>query len=685
MKTKALFLVVLLCTSITSALTGCSDEQIEPENTTETKEGKFTLYASVEEPDSRLAMEGLELKWEDGDKLYMVNTAGGDPIELVTSLSEPATTAVFSSENEVPEGTYYVMYNNQSFEFEQAQDYGTNEELADNIKLYSEPLVINAGDNSATIQLKHVYAKITFNLKNLEEPSAVTIGIGTEDGYFHTEGLLENGQMSVSGNEIVVGGAFDNNNWETDFAASILLFPTDLSGCKLHFFVSVFDGVYEIVKDGKDIQAGYNYNIDIDLGQVTYTEFEALGNFNYNVSTAEQFKALALKSYFQNRTDVNVLADIDFKDIDVFFPLDGEIEGNGHTFKNITINRPNINNIGILRTGSVNNLIVENVNIQGYDNVGALSGYGSITDCKLQGDNTIKGNDNVGGLSGKGSSFLSNNVVQAVVIGRNNVGGISGTGVYQIFDCISQGSVEGNDNVGGICGCAGDYYSECISYSSIKGNSRVGGIAGSGGDIVKCISNGNITGNSIVGGIIGANGNEISLSYSAGDVVANVEKAGGIMGESLRSSIVACYSLGNISAPLYAGGILGYKSSSSLLDTNISYCYSSGVISENGSGIGTAEQHLIITNCATTFKNIDSVVTEGHEDFINCNGTDKTIRSVLSKGEEFNTYYSSSKDWAVEDAGIAGCPIFLWQSGGIQIGTGDSGTKAPAFVDGGSF
>lgn len=41
MKTKALFLVVLLCTSITSALTGCSDEQIEPK--TQQKQKKVNL------------------------------------------------------------------------------------------------------------------------------------------------------------------------------------------------------------------------------------------------------------------------------------------------------------------------------------------------------------------------------------------------------------------------------------------------------------------------------------------------------------------------------------------------------------------------------------------------------------------------------------------------------------------
>ena len=260
MKTKALFLVVLLCTSITSALTGCSDEQIEPKNTTETKEGKFTLYASVEEPDSRLATEGLELKWEDGDKLYMVNTAGGDPIELVTSLSEPATTAAFSSENEVPEGTYYVMYNNQSFEFEtpMTYNYQTGEEATNQIKLCSEPLTIQSGDNSATITLKHTQAKITFNIKNGGSDFTLNtgcLGVAVENKNFNFKGVFDNGNMTYTVKDFILGASTQTSVNTID----LLVFPQNLEDENLHFFLKDENSFYEIVKKGKNLEAGYNY------------------------------------------------------------------------------------------------------------------------------------------------------------------------------------------------------------------------------------------------------------------------------------------------------------------------------------------------------------------------------------------------------------------------------------------
>lgn len=731
MKTKALFLVVLLCTSITSALTGCSDEQIEPENTTETKEGKFTLYASVEEPDSRLAMEGLELKWEDGDKLYMVNTAGGDPIELVTSLSEPATTAVFSSENEVPEGTYYVMYNNQSFEFETPMTYiyQTGEEATSQIKLCSEPLTIQSGETSATITLKHTQAKITFNITNggtaFEIGSEECLGIALENGGFNLKGTFSDGNMNYTMKDFIVGA----QTQASTSSVELLVFPNNLADKNLHFFVITGDKFYEIIKQGKDLQAGFNYTINFDISQAEKTDMELewgwqRDNLTANLSNVKQFNAFACMSNILD-LDIsrvaNLMDDLDFKG-ETFFPIGNiiDFQGNSHSLKNITIDYEFVDNMGIIRKsdGYISNLTIENINVKGHDYVGAILGRGvhnfrTMVNCHLQGENIIEGNNIVGGLVGEGFEVIDNCSAKVNVSGQNFVGGISGN-ACDITNTIAEGNVEGVDYVGGIIG-QGENISNCTSAVNVQGNNYVGGILGLslGYSIVKCGSNGNVFGNECVGGIIGNVGNSMSISssystgdisgnrvvggivglgnhmptmdtsYSTGNIEAKVERAGGIIGEcKYAQNMVACYSLGNITSPSDAAGIIGYLwvRASDI----IHYCYSVGEISEGGSGIVNCES-VVIENCATTFSNLNAAVTEGHEDFINCNGNDKTIRSVLSKGEEFNTYYSSSKDWAVEDAGIAGCPIFLWQSGGIQIGTGDSGTKAPAFVDGGSF
>ena len=727
MKTKALFLVVLLCTSITSALTGCSDEQIEPEGGTVTKEGKFTLYANIDEPDSRLSMEGLELKWEDGDKLYMVNTAGGTPIELVTSLSEPATTAVFSSENEVPEGTYYVMFNNQSFEFETPSTYiyQTGEEATGQIKLCSEPLTIQAGETSATITLKHTQAKITFNIANggtaFEIASDGCLGIALENSGFNLKGTFSDGDMNYTLKDFVVGTQIQ----AVTSSVELLVFPNNLADKNLHFFVKSGNQFYEIVKQGKDLQAGFNYTMDFDISQAEKTDLVLeSGSFpTTTISNINQFNAFALVSNIMDWAPiVNLTENLDFQD-KVFFPIGAirDFNGNNHTLKNITINYEEIDCVGVIQDSYnyVTDLTIENIDVKGHNYVGAFAGKSSnVINCILQGENTISGQEYVGGISGN-MYDVQDCSAEGNVIGTNYVGGIGGY-ITSIVNSTAKGSVKGNNVVGGIAGEVGNQVSNSSSYNMVVGDNYVGGILGQGrASILTSSSSGNIDGKECVGGIMGRGGNDryttittiassfttgkikgtknvggiigasdgllnANNSYSTGTVVAEEEMAGGICGKLLRvGDIIACYSLGDISSPSLAGGIVG---SANIQYKGFHYCYSVGEISEGGSGIVNCEDDdVVIENCATTFSNLNAAATEGHEDFINCNGTDKTIRSVLSKGEEFNTYYSSSKDWAVEDAGIAGCPIFLWQSGGIQIGTGDSGTKAPAFVDGGSF
>lgn len=681
MKTNVLFLFTCLCI-IGYTLTGCSDEQIDPTPST-TQGEKFTLYASIEAPDSRVTMNGLELKWENGDKLYMVNTAGGTPIELVTNLSEPSTEAIFSSENEVPEGNYYVMYNNQAINLETpaTYTYASDKDFVNQIKMYSDPLNINAGDKSAIITLKHSQAKIRFNIKKGNEDytlnAGCNIGIAIENDGFFTKASLNNNSINCTDKTIMIGA----NIQSSTNCISLATFPCNLENKNLHFFVSEGNKVFELIKKGKDLKAGYNYDIDFDLDQALSIEqnIESSGQYviprwdRYYISNTDQFKALAFISNILNNDRVkyaNITTDLDFQD-NIFIPTGAiTMEGNNQILRNITITYTDVNNIGIIRSdlsnahiGSVSDLILENVTIQGNNNVGAFMGYcstSSFNNCTLQGNNTIIGNENVGGICGykNEDGTFENCHVESTISGKTNVGGICG--LYDIIKPIYQ----------------------CSTKGSIQGTTNIGGIVGSGPcDLSECYSQATITGETCVGGIIGSGGNNITLCYTTGNVSANTEKAGGIAGESGSPSIIACYSLGDILSPTYASGIIGYKNST--WDSTVSYCYSSGNISENGSGIATGIA-LHIDNCATTFKNLDLSSSDNYEDFTNCNGTDKTIRSVLSKGTDFTIYYSA-KDWSTEEVHIAGCPIFLWQSSGIQIGVGDSGTNIPSFIDGGKF
>lgn len=75
--------------------------------------------------------------------------------------------------------------------------------------------------------------------------------------------------------------------------------------------------------------------------------------------------------------------------------------------------------------------------------------------------------------------------------------------------------------------------------------------------IASSFTTGNIKGTKNVGGIIGeAYVLSANNSYSTGTVLAEEEMAGGICGKlTIVGDIIACYSLGDISSPSFAGGL----------------------------------------------------------------------------------------------------------------------------------
>lgn len=135
-----------------------------------------------------------------------------------------------------------------------------------------------------------------------------------------------------------------------------------------------------------------------------------------------------------------------------YIPFKGILDGNGHKIKNLKINRPNENGIGLFSTieypGEVKNLSLENVNIIGKDIVGALAGgsSGSIINVKTNGN--VIGNKFVGGLVGRGlliencktSGSVSGNEYVSRIVGESS---LSAMGELQVKNCESDASVIG--------------------------------------------------------------------------------------------------------------------------------------------------------------------------------------------------------------------------------------------------
>lgn len=229
------------------------------------------------------------------------------------------------------------------------------------------------------------------------------------------------------------------------------------------------------------------------------------------------------------------------------------------------------------------------------ENVGGLVGYAdtsTISDSSFY-TGTVEGcADNVGGIVGSADGgSLTNLMVDDVTIGSNdsalNIGGIVGiASSTQIHQCsVRNGSIGAyGTNVGGIAGkvewdC---YVSECINTSDVGGTDYVGGIVGNmwvGNTIENCYNAGEVYADrNCAGGIVGwagsqgeGNSDVIMTSYNKGTVSA-YEYAGGILGELYDYvDVMYSYNIASIDAMGYIGGVVGSIDYSDLVTITENY------------------------------------------------------------------------------------------------------------------
>lgn len=235
-------------------------------------------------------------------------------------------------------------------------------------------------------------------------------------------------------------------------------------------------------------------------------------------------------------------------------PFTGSMDGDGYEIKNFTFetNQSNGGLFGYVKGASFKNIVMNNVNVKGKNNIGAIAGNvegkTKVENCSVSG--TVKGNDNVGGLIGLFSE-------KEGLIRR----------------CFFEGTVEGQTYVGGLTGQIEFGY---ILYSYNKGEIRSSGYYAGGltgciigtSSIKESFNHGTIKGSKYVGGITGyqLGISEITNSYNRGDISGTGSGVGGIAGYS-KALIERCYSTGTINGSSSAGGIVGSVSS----EANVSY------------------------------------------------------------------------------------------------------------------
>ena len=313
----------------------------------------------------------------------------------------------------------------------------------------------------------------------------------------------------------------------------------------------------------------------------------------------------------------------------------GELDGNGHTIKNITKNlaTEEINKIAMFYSnkGTIKNLTIENINVTSDKETSYPEGIiaqineGTIENCTISGNVTITSegfNNCVGGIVGNLFGGTIKNCVNRVNITckSGTVGGIS---VYRaggtIENCTNAGNLVG-DTVNGICmsyvgtlanctnignitasniGSGMVTYNEgqilnCQNHGTITSeNGMVAGIAiYNHTTIENCVNEGQLTGCHIVAGIAGTNGDPngaegIILNCTSTDILTiqtatqyeqDILYVGGIVGNHILGSIEGCSFSGgivvNTNKTTYQGILAGAKSSKARIDTKTGYGHS---------------------------------------------------------------------------------------------------------------
>lgn len=234
----------------------------------------------------------------------------------------------------------------------------------------------------------------------------------------------------------------------------------------------------------------------------------------------------------------------------------GKYDGNDKSLKNFRIvgTAANTGLFGYVNGLTVKNLTVENFEVSGTSQVGAIIGREDSVNGRVIGCTTVNG---------------------SVVGNAGAVAGIAGQSKGGFSRCVNEANVsctvEGKNNVGGILGYGASALtvSECSNSGTIVGSGQAtGGVVGKidnkGGLVQNCFNTGSVSGGQAgAGGIEGVALSKIDACYNTGSVTCSAANVGGIAGSVIRGTVSRCFSKGKIKGTYAVGGLVGYLQSSS--------------------------------------------------------------------------------------------------------------------------
>ena len=293
-----------------------------------------------------------------------------------------------------------------------------------------------------------------------------------------------------------------------------------------------------------------------------------------------------------------------------FRGLTGTFDGQGYEIRDLFINRPDedlvglfgVVNAGIFHVGEVvKDIGVVNVTVTGNSLVGGLVGInvaGTVSNSYSSGN--VTGERNVGGLVGENHGTVSNSYSTSGVTGYEDVvGGLVGYGVGAVSNSYSTGSVTGDKGVGGLEGWNYGTVSNSYSTGRVTGGVGIGGLVGENllmGTVSNSYSTGNVSGNEDVGGLVGTNiMGSVSSSYSSGNVTGDVN-VGGLVGENkFEGTVSNSYSTGSVTGNWPVGGLVGFNDEGTVSNSFWDRETSGQTRSDGGTGKTTAEMKNIAT------------------------------------------------------------------------------------------
>lgn len=366
-------------------------------------------------------------------------------------------------------------------------------------------------------------------------------------------------------------------------------------------------------KDTKIVSESYNMLVN-NLYQLEAIQDKTYGNMSGSYAQGTNFDATDTKIW----NDGKGFKAIGFADTTVDNAFHGSFTGNGGTatysISNLTINRPDENNVGLFgvaKDASFWSITLNNTNITGNNYVAGIAGQAIeksiLSGISVSKDSNITGTDNVGGIVGEmKDSTIRYSSNGATVSGQNNVGGLAGSVSGGAFSDELKSSKEGYTNniykssnsgfINSIGTSAGGLVGRVNSTLNTKDNQFATGdntakdttMKSAAVAIIESYSNGSVQGNEDVGGIVGTlengtiqytyNTNE-NAALSSSSVVSEASvgdgtseygqvngatNVGGIVGNMIGGAIDQSYNAGNIEGTKNVGGVVGSMSGGSI-------------------------------------------------------------------------------------------------------------------------